>query len=54
MRCFGKWFKNFLFLTLQVQDFVKNEVEPQALEYNNKEEFNMGLFKCFPRRAPHP
>ncbi|KAK8803623.1 hypothetical protein WA158_001317 [Blastocystis sp. Blastoise] len=30
-----------------MQDFVKNEVEPQALEYNKKEKFNMDLFrKC--------
>ena len=45
MPCFGKWYLYFRFLRIQVQDFVKNEVEPQALEYNNKEAFNMGLFK---------
>lgn len=47
MRCFGKWFLHFLFFRTQVLDFVKNEVEPQALEYNNNEAFNMGLFKYF-------
>ena len=47
MRCFGKWYLYFRFLRIQIQDFVKNEVEPQALEYNNNEAFNMGLFKYF-------
>ena len=28
-----------------VQSFVTKEVEPQALEYNRKEEFNVSLFK---------
>ena len=28
-----------------VQSFVTKEVEPQALEYNRKEEFNVPLFK---------
>ena len=28
-----------------MKEFVVNEVEPQALEYNEKEMFNMGLFK---------
>ena len=28
-----------------MQEFVENEVEPQALEYNEKEMFNVELYK---------
>jgi hypothetical protein len=30
---------------VKIQDFVKNEVEPQAMEYNEKEMFNTDLYK---------
>ena len=44
--CFAKWYVAKRRSEDQVQDFVKNEVEPQALEHDQTETFNKSLFKC--------
>ena len=35
-----------------MKEFVVNEVEPQAMEYNEKEMFNMELYKYATYREP--
>ena len=35
-----------------MKEFVANEVEPQAMEYNEKEMFNMELYKLATYREP--
>lgn len=51
--CFAKWLVSKRMYEGQVQDFVKNEVEPQALEHDQTETFNKSLFKCELERAPN-
>ena len=51
--CFAKWYVAKRRSEDQVQDFVKNEVEPQALEHDQTETFNKSLFKCKLARTPN-
>ena len=45
MLCFAIWYCLLNVSHGEVKEFVANEVEPQAMEYNEKEMFNMELFK---------
>ena len=43
-----------LMLREMVRDFVKEHVEPQALEYDRDEKFNADLFRCLLYTSPSP